>query len=146
VTILEKDPTPLPATPDEAFDAWDRRGSPQVRHSHAFLGRMYNLIRDREPELLARLLALGAEELTFRAQATRYFSDASFEPGDDDVVLLACRRVTLEWALRQHALATGLVDYRDGVEVTGLVADESQGGAPPLVTRARARAAATSRS
>lgn len=49
VTILEKDPTPLPETPDQAFDAWDRRGSPQVRHSHAFLGRMLKLIREREP-------------------------------------------------------------------------------------------------
>ena len=102
VVILEKDPTPLPATPDEAFDAWERRGSPQVRHSHAFLARMYNLIRDREPELLRRLLALGAEEITFRAQALRYFPDAAFEPRDDEAVLLACRRVTLEWALRQR--------------------------------------------
>ncbi len=136
VTVVEKDPTPLPPTPDEAFDAWDRRGSPQVRHSHAFLGRMTKLIREREPELLARLLELGAEEISFRSQARRYFPDAAFEPGDDDVALLACRRVTLEWALRRHALATGLVDYRDGVEVTGFVADA---GAPPRVRGVRVR-------
>lgn len=137
VVILERDPTPLSATPDEAFEAWERRGSPQVWHSHAFLARMYDLIRDREPELLRRLLELGAEEITFRAQALRYFPGAVFEPGDDDVVLLACRRVTFEWALRRHVLATGLVEYRDGVEVTGLVA---QSGAPPRVTGVRFRA------
>lgn len=131
VTILEKDPLPLPPTPDEAFDVWTRRGSPQVRHSHAFLGRMHNLIRDREPELLQRLLALGAEEITFRSQALRYFPDAEFEPGDEDATLLACRRVTFEWALRQHVLATGLVDCRDGVGVTGFVAEP---GSPPRVT------------
>ena len=138
VTILEKDPTPLPETPDQAFDAWDRRGSPQVRHSHAFLGRMLKLIREREPQLLARLLSLGAEEITFRAQAQRYFEDPSFEPGDDDVALLACRRVTLEWALRQHALETGLVEFRDGAEVTGLVTS-GEPGARPRVTGVQLR-------
>lgn len=136
VTILEKDPMPMPPTPDEAFDAWTRRGSPQVRHSHAFLGRMHNLIRDREPELLERLLALGAEEITFKSQAVRYFADPALEPGDEDATLLACRRVTLEWALRQHVVSTGLVDYRDGLEVTGFVA---QPGTPPRVTGVKTR-------
>ena len=31
VTVIERDPTPLPATAAEAF-YWDRRGAPQVRH------------------------------------------------------------------------------------------------------------------
>ncbi|MCC7362891.1 MAG: FAD-dependent monooxygenase [Dehalococcoidia bacterium] len=131
VTILEKDPMPLPATPDDAFDAWTRRGSPQVRHSHAFLARMRNLIRDREPGLRQRLLDAGAEEITFKAQALRYFPDAEFEQGDEDLTLLACRRVTFEWALRQHVLETGLVEYRDGNEVTGFLSDASW---PPKVT------------
>lgn len=136
--ILDKDPTPFPASPDDAYDPWERRGSPQIRHSHAFLARMHNLIRDREPELLRRLLALGAEEITFRGQAQAWFPDAAFEPGDDDMVLLACRRVTLEWALRQHVLETGLVEYRSGVEVTGLVAENGAAG-PPRVHGVRFR-------
>src|SRR3954447_21594376 len=37
VTILERDDTPMPDSPDDAFDHWERRGAPQVRHSHAFL-------------------------------------------------------------------------------------------------------------
>lgn len=138
VVVLEKDPTPLPDSPEDAFDAWERRGSPQVRHSHAFLARMHNLIRDREPELLRRLLALGAEEITFREQARRYFPAAQFEPRDDDAVLLACRRVTLEWALRRHVLATGLVDYRDAMEVTGLVI-AGEAGSRPRVRGVRIR-------
>ena len=56
VTVLERDATPLPATPAEAFAHWDRRGAPQVRHSHAFLARLRNLLRDRAPDLLAALL------------------------------------------------------------------------------------------
>ena len=51
VTVLERDATPLPADPDAAF-WWDRRGAPQVRHSHAFLARLRNLLRDRHPDVL----------------------------------------------------------------------------------------------
>ena len=50
--MLERDATPLPADPDAAF-WWDRRGAPQVRHSHAFLARLRNLLRDRHPDVLA---------------------------------------------------------------------------------------------
>ena len=132
VTVLEKDAMPLPATPDEAFQGWQRRGAPQVLQSHAFLGRMHNLIRDREPALLEALLAAGAEQLSFREQAAQHFDDPVFESGDDDIVLLACRRVTLEWVLRQHVLATDLVEVRDGEEVVRLIAEHD--GDIPRVT------------
>ena len=101
VTVLEQDPAPMPQTPDEAFQGWQRRGAPQVLQSHAFLARMHNLIRDHEPEFLKQLLEAGAEELTFRDQALQYLSDSEFEKGDGDIVLLACRRVTFEWVLRR---------------------------------------------
>ena len=45
VTVFESDATPMPASPEEAF-SWNRRGAPQVRHSHALLGRLHNLLRD----------------------------------------------------------------------------------------------------
>ena len=61
---VERDATPLPADPDAAF-WWDRRGAPQVRHSHAFLARLRNLLRDRHPDVLAALLDAGATELRF---------------------------------------------------------------------------------
>ena len=134
VTVLEKDAAPMPPTPDEAFDRWERRGAPQIWQSHAFLGRMHRDIRDREPELLAELLAYGAEQLSFRTQAAQYFDDPEFEPGDDDIVLLACRRTTFEWVLRRHVLATGLVAFRDGVEVLGLVGTPGEAGEPAHVT------------
>src|SRR5688572_12525528 len=64
VTVLERDSTPLPADPHAAFE-WDRRGAPQVRHSHAFLARLRNLLRDRHPDVLELLLEAGATELRF---------------------------------------------------------------------------------
>ena len=123
VTILERDATPMPASHLEAFERWDRRGSPQTRHSHAFLGRLYCLLRDHAPELLAKLVECGAEELRFTDIARRTMPDAVFEPGDADMTLLAVRRITFEWVLRRHVLDSGQVTFRDGDEVTGLAAD-----------------------
>ena len=74
VTVLERDATPMPDSHVEAFEKWDRRGSPQVRHSHALLGRLYCLIRDHAPDLLKKLLAAGAEELPMVEMAKRTIS------------------------------------------------------------------------
>jgi len=134
VTILEGDPAPMPASHVDAFEQWERRGSPQTWHSHALLARLRNLIRDHAPEFLEKLLARGAGELSFADMANRLLPGAALEPGDQDIVLLACRRVTFEWVLRRHVLDTGLVDFRDGVQVTGLLA---RPGEPPRVRGVR---------
>lgn len=139
VTVLEADATPLPASPREAFEHWDRRGAPQTRHSHAFLARLRNLIRDHAPDLLDKLVAAGAEELRFVDRVRELFPDATLEPGDEDLVFLACRRTTFEWVLRRHVLETGLVEFRDGVEVTRLEAERDAAGGPPRVVGVWAR-------
>jgi 2-polyprenyl-6-methoxyphenol hydroxylase-like FAD-dependent oxidoreductase len=120
VVVLERDRTPLPADADEAFD-WDRRGAPQVRHSHAFLARLRNLLRDRHPDVLEMLLDAGATELRFTERLPDTLSDRDPRPGDEDLVALACRRTTFEWVLRRAALASATVELRDGVTVTGLL-------------------------
>ena len=104
VTVVERDETTLPATPDEAFDGWPRRGAPQVRHSHAFLARLRNLLRDRDPRLLEDLLAAGATELRFTERLPETLTDTDPRPGDEDLVALACRRTTFEWVLRRDAM------------------------------------------
>lgn len=134
VTILESDAAPLPGSPSEAFERWDRRGSPQTKHSHALLARLRNLIRTHAPELLAKLLAHGAEELRFTDRVKQLFENPTLEPGDDDIVFLACRRITFEWVLRRHVQETGLVEFRDGVEVTRLAAERDAATALPRVT------------
>ncbi len=136
VTILEADSAPMPESYLEAFD-WDRRGSPQTKHSHALLARLYLFIRDRAPGLLEKILACGAEELGFVHRAREIFGDIELEEGDEDIVLLACRRSTFEWVLRRHILDTGLVDFRDGVSVTGLSSVRDEATGLPRVTGVR---------
>ncbi len=130
VTVLEADATPLPESHTEAFLHWDRRGSPQTRHSHALLARLRNLIRDHAPDLLEKLKACGAEELRFTDRVRELFEDPVLEDEDEDIVFLACRRITFEWVLRRHVLDTGLVDFRDGVRVTRLEAERDDSDIP----------------
>jgi 2-polyprenyl-6-methoxyphenol hydroxylase-like FAD-dependent oxidoreductase len=138
VTLLERDATPLPADPDEAF-AWDRRGAPQVRHSHALLARLHNLLRDAYPDVLAALLDAGATEMRFCDMLPAEMADREPRPGDDDLVALACRRTTFEWVLRRIVAGSELVTLRDGTSVDGLVADagEAEGGQRPHVRGVR---------
>lgn len=125
VVLVERDDTPLPPDPAGAFD-WDRRGAPQVRHSHAFLARLRNLLRDRHPDVLDELFAAGATPLDF-VQMLPEGMDRTPMPGDEDLVALACRRTTFEWVLRR--LVTDgdapLATLRHGEPVEQLVADGS---------------------
>jgi 2-polyprenyl-6-methoxyphenol hydroxylase-like FAD-dependent oxidoreductase len=140
VTIVERDATPMPASADEAFSAWPRRGAPQVRHSHAFLARLRNLLADRAPDVLERLLAAGATEIRFTDHLPETLTDRERRPGDDLLVALACRRTTFEWVLRERVLACPGVTLRDGVDVIGL---DATLGTRPRVLGARVRDAAS---
>jgi 2-polyprenyl-6-methoxyphenol hydroxylase-like FAD-dependent oxidoreductase len=121
VTVVERDDTPMPHTADEAFD-WDRRGAPQVRHSHAFLARLVGLLRTSYPDVYATLLAEGASEMRFGDDLPPTMTNFVREPGDDELVMLACRRTTFEWVLRRAALTEGGVTFRTGVGVDGVLA------------------------
>jgi 2-polyprenyl-6-methoxyphenol hydroxylase-like FAD-dependent oxidoreductase len=114
VTILERDDTPMPDSADEAFE-WKRTGAPQVRHSHAFLARLHNTLRDRAPDVLDALLAAGATELKFAETLPDTLTDTSPRPGDEELVAIACRRTTFEWVLRRLVLAEPGVELRHGV-------------------------------
>ncbi len=101
---------------------------PQVRHSHAFLARLRNLLRDRHPDVLAALLDAGATELRFAEGMPETIEDRTPRPGDEDLVALACRRTTFEWVLRKAALASPGVSLLDGVVVDGLHATDDPTG------------------
>jgi 2-polyprenyl-6-methoxyphenol hydroxylase-like FAD-dependent oxidoreductase len=137
VVLLERDATPLPEDAEAAF-TWDRRGAAQVRHPHAFLGRLRNLLRDELPDIRADLLAAGASEVAWQDIAPETLDDRSPQPGDEDMALIACRRTTFEWVLRRAALRTERVELRDGVKVTGLLTAPNAGA--PRVTGVRTSA------
>lgn len=133
VTVYERDDTDMPGSADEAFDGWDRRGAPHARQSHALLARLRRTLRHRAPDVLDALLAEGATELSVERLLPPDIADREPRPGDDDLVLLCCRRLTIEWVLRRTVAAEPSVTWRSGVGVAGLVAGEPGADGVPSV-------------
>lgn len=129
VTVLERDGGVVPETPDEAFAAWGRRGAPQARHSHAFLARLRNLLRDRAPDVLSALYDAGATDLPMTDRPPPEMEGFEPEPGDADLVAIACRRITFEWVVRRIVEAEPGVTFHDASTVTGLIGDVTDGTA-----------------
>jgi 2-polyprenyl-6-methoxyphenol hydroxylase-like FAD-dependent oxidoreductase len=129
VTVVERDDTPMPQSADEAFE-WDRRGAPQVRHSHAFLARLVGLLKQHEPDVIRALYEAGAAELPFGADLPPTMTGFEREEADDELTMLTCRRTTFEWVLRRVVLDEGRVEFRTGVGVNGLVTTEHESGIP----------------
>jgi 2-polyprenyl-6-methoxyphenol hydroxylase-like FAD-dependent oxidoreductase len=130
VTLLERDPLPPTADAEEAFVA-ERRGAPQVHQTHGFLARIQVLLRDRFPDVLEELLAVGGSTLPM----TRNLGPA--QPGDEDLRVIIVRRTTLEWVLRTAALAQPHVEVRTDQVVAGLVAGPPAADGTPVVRGVR---------
>lgn len=131
VTVVERDDTPMPSSADDAFE-WDRRGAPQVRHSHAFLARLVGLLRRDYADIYASLLSEGATEMRFGDDLPDTITNFEREAADDELVMLACRRTTFEWVLRRAALAEGRVTFRTGVGVDGLLTEPGSSTDAPV--------------
>src|SRR5215475_6496086 len=129
VVVLERDVRPAVAEPEDAFARWERPGVPQFRHSHAFLARLRLVLLAHMPDVLDRLRNAGVREIQL---------DETVPPGmpwearadDEDVVLLACRRATFEWALRESVRRLANVELREGAQASGLIGVRHDGSRP----------------
>ncbi|MEZ5219565.1 MAG: hypothetical protein R2715_23950 [Ilumatobacteraceae bacterium] len=87
------------------------------------LARLRRILRDRAPDVYDALLEQGATELDIERILPQEITDREPRPGDEDLVLLCCRRLTIEWVLRRAVTAESGVTWRGGVGVAGLVAE-----------------------
>ena len=126
VVVLERDRRAEVPSPEDAFSAWERPGVPQFRHSHAFLARLRVVLLAHFPDVLDRLRASSVREFGI-GEVTPPGIALAPRPDDEDVVLLACRRSTFEWALRASVVGRPGIALREGVTVAGLVADRRDG-------------------
>lgn len=133
-TVIERDPAPDTDDGDEAFVSWERRNVPQFRQPHNFSARSRNLLLDRIPEVVDRLVAEGIEEVNlFKLLAPpELWSDE-----DDAYTGLWTRRPAMELALRRIAEVEPGVTIKSPAVVDGLVTSRSDTGAPPRVTGIR---------
>lgn len=120
VDLFERDGDDPPADHLEAFEKWTRRGVPQARHAHAFLGLSGKILNEEAPDVLGALRAAGAKAVKM---------DGPEIPG---VTLLTSRRLTYEAVLLKIVSAEARVKIHRGAAIEGLIA-ETNGAVPRVV-------------
>lgn len=137
VTVLERDPEPPPATAEEAWAGWERKGVNQFRLPHFFLARFRILLEVELPEVLPALDAAGALRTNPIAEAPEFVTGGP-RPGDEDFWSVTGRRPVMEANIATVAAGVPGLTVRRGVTVTGLVADDSARSGVPHVSGVRA--------
>ena len=121
VLILERDPQAQLDAPEHAFDNWDRKGVPQLQHTHIFLSRARKILRDHHPELLAELERAGMCKATMSEILPPALVGVYVEREvDDDLLHLWGRRATFEYVLRRHVERLPHVQFAFGAKVERL--------------------------
>jgi 2-polyprenyl-6-methoxyphenol hydroxylase-like FAD-dependent oxidoreductase len=137
VTVLERDPGPLPASPQEAWDAWERKGVSQFRQPHNFMPGLRLILEAELPDVQEALRRAGAARLDFLNPLPPFFTDQSPRPVDDKLWTYTARRPAGEWVFADAARNEPRVTVRRGVQATGLVAGRSVGAGVPHVVGVR---------
>ncbi len=133
VTLVERDDARMPDNVEDAFE-WDRRGAPQVRHPHVFLGLAQTILRDQFPDVFQTLSDLGVEPAPLGPQDRARLDEATIAviTADRDLRMLPCRRTTFEWVMRRAVLAQPGVEMRLGHGVSGLNLAGGSDGRPRI--------------
>lgn len=120
ITILDRDPPPSMDV-ETAFEAWERKGVTQLRHSHVFLGCLVSLIRRKHPRLHEMLVGAGAREIGFEDSLPPQLRDRyAPDSGDREMAFLFSRRTTLEHVMRAYVESLPGVTFETGVRVKTL--------------------------
>jgi 2-polyprenyl-6-methoxyphenol hydroxylase-like FAD-dependent oxidoreductase len=121
VTVLERDPAPVPDSDAEAWERWKRAGVPQFRQAH-FLQPLGRVVLDEElPDVRDALLAAGAARFDPLRLMPPWIADRGPRPGDERFATITARRPVIEHALARAAQEE--LDVRRGVEVERLVSN-----------------------
>jgi 2-polyprenyl-6-methoxyphenol hydroxylase-like FAD-dependent oxidoreductase len=121
VTVLERDPAPVPGDPEAAWERWRRDGVVQFRQAHYLqpLGRA--VLEDELPDVLEAFKDAGARRFDPIAEVLPAgITDRERREGDDRFVTYTARRSTIEWVVARAAEAEPGVEIRRGVNATAL--------------------------
>src|SRR3954453_22341796 len=83
VTVLERDPEPVPETLEDAWETWSRTGVAQFRLAHFIHARAREMLDENLPDVRDALLAAGAARLDMVGRMPPGITDTSPRPGDE---------------------------------------------------------------
>jgi 2-polyprenyl-6-methoxyphenol hydroxylase-like FAD-dependent oxidoreductase len=127
VTLIERDPAPVPDSIDEAWELWDRDGVSQFRLAHFLHVRASDVIAREFPDIRAAMIAAEAAVVDNIGRLPGEITGPR-RPEDDRLVTLTARRSTVEQIFGSAANAQPGLDVRRGVVVEGLL--NGSGAAP----------------
>jgi 2-polyprenyl-6-methoxyphenol hydroxylase-like FAD-dependent oxidoreductase len=137
VSVLERDPAPVPDEVDEAWTSWTRTGVVQFRQPH-FLQSRVRQVLDRElPDVRNALISAGAALVDPLERLPSGIADRPAQAGDERFVSVTARRTTTEHVFASMAQNEPRVRVQRGVEVVGLATRKNSG--VPHVTGVRTR-------
>jgi 2-polyprenyl-6-methoxyphenol hydroxylase-like FAD-dependent oxidoreductase len=137
VTVFEHDSEPLPGSPEEAWQVWERRGVAQFRQPHFLHPPVSRLLDSHLPDVKEALVRAGC--ITFDRLATMppSITDRRRREGDERFLTITGRRATIEYAVA--SVAEELMPIRRGVSVVGLLTGKSTATGIPHVIGVRTR-------
>src|SRR5829696_4240449 len=103
VTVLERDPAPVPESPERAWEAWERRGVAQFRQAHYMQPRGHHVLTAELPDVLEAVVQAGATRLEWARRLPPTIADRSPRPIDEKLTTVTGRRTTLEQAMASGA-------------------------------------------
>lgn len=135
VTVLERDSQPVPGSPDEALQDWERRGVAQFRLPHYLHPGGRQILDEYLPEVTKALVAAGAASFDTLALMPPGITDRAPREGDEKFVTVTGRRPVTEYAVA--TVAEQAADVRRGVQVTGLLTGPPAAPGVPDITGVR---------
>jgi len=136
VTVLERDPDPVPSSPEEAWQRWPRDGVTQFRLAHYLTSQGRIVLDEILPDVLASLEAAGGLRFDPLQLMPPSITDRTPRAGDDRFATVNARRPVFEQVLGQAADEEPGLEIRRGVSVAALVATRAD-GRPPHVSGVR---------
>src|SRR6516164_5694874 len=117
VTVLERDPAPVPSSPHEAWEHWTRCGVTHFRQPHYLQSRGRIMLEEELPDVVIALEGAGGLRFDPLCLMPPSITDRTPREGDERFKTITARRPVIEHVLSRAADdESGLVMYR-GVRV-----------------------------
>jgi 2-polyprenyl-6-methoxyphenol hydroxylase-like FAD-dependent oxidoreductase len=120
VTLLERDPSPVPDSPEDAWESWDRSGVTQFHQPHYLQPRAREVLDDCLPDVTLALMGAGAVAVNPLKWMPPTISEQATRPGDERLTTVTGRRSTVEFVFATAAGSEPGLNIRRGVSVAGL--------------------------
>ena len=125
VTVVERDPAPVPDAPQAAWNEWTRKGVLQFRQPHNFMPGLRLLLDAEMPDINGALERAGASRFDLVNPLPPTLRDRSPRPIDDKLWTWTARRPVGEWLFATIADREPRLTVRRGVQIKELIAGAS---------------------